>query len=340
MAQSNYFMRLKNIGLILNVIAFGTSAMCVYAEENNLAGIPEEYLTTGEQSTALSNGGSLSSAGYSAVRSNPAMLAVDRIYTLGGGYHWPAKGREFYEAGVVDGRTSSIAAGLIYTSSMDDYEGSWNSNGEIKLGDTPVKRRATVALAYTFKTIAFGINGGFVETANPDSTFNSDADRVRGYTAGLGAMAGITNSIRAGLSVENLLNKTVEYAAPTIYRAGVAWAVSKDINIYLDYRLRDAVFLYEGRAPDLGLINSAKKKNEGSDQEQALMVGGMTKIYDLLRLTAGASFSNSGVKDTIATSGGLALVNKAFNVSYSVQKPDSKLAELHHAASLGFDMAL
>ncbi len=311
-----------------------------FSAEKISSSIPEEYLTTGEQSTALSNGGSLSSAGYSAVRANPAMLAVDRIYTLGGGYHWPSKGRQFYEAGVVDGKASSVAAGLVYTSSLDNYEGSWKSDGAIETGDIPVKRRVNFALAYTFKTIAVGLSGGMVEASDPSNTFDKEADRVRGYTLGGGVMAGLTRSLRTGFSVENLANKKVAYAAPTIYRAGLAWAAAKEFNVYFDYRYREAIDVFESAPPDLFLFADVDEPAKKASAEQAVMLGGMARVYDLLRFTVAAGVAEAAGESVMTTSGGLALVNKSFSLSYSAQRPNMRLSEIHHSASLGLDVAL
>jgi hypothetical protein len=268
------------------------------------------------------------------------MLAVDRIYTLGGGYHWPSRGREFYEAGVVDGKTAAIAAGIVYTSSMDDYDGAWEEEGHIETSDTPVKRRANLALAYSFKKVALGISGGFVEASDPTKTFDKDADRIRGNVLGGGIMAGITPSIRGGVSVENLANRKVAFAAPTIYRAGLAWAVLKDFNLYVDLRRRETLEVFEASPPDIGLFQDSERETNHLAAEQALIVGGMARAYDLLRISVGTGVAQSEVGNVITTSGGLALVNKAFSLAYSIQRPDTSKAAVHHAVSLGLDIAM
>jgi hypothetical protein len=321
------------------VILFSASAS--FAGSSEKPAIPEEYLTTGEQTTALSNGGSISSAGYSAVRANPAMISIDRVYAVGGGYHWPSKGREFYEGGVVDGKTAPIAAGLSYTSSHSTYEGQRLRDGIYESSDTPVKRRGALALGYSFRTVAIGLSGGMVEAANPTSTLSTEDDRLRGFTAGAGMMAGITPSLRAGLSVENLANRDVSFAAPTIYRAGLAWAAVQNFNVYFDLRRRQAIDIYEAQPPTLSLFGAnAGASSKSVDAENAMMVGGMAKIYDLLRVSLASGVSSTGSTSTVTTSGGLALVNRNFAFSYSAQKPDAALSAVHHAVNLGIDISL
>lgn len=303
--------------------------------------LPEEYLSTGEHATAFANGGSLSSTGYSAVRANPAMLANEKQYTLGGGYHWPVAGREYYQAGIVDSKTSKMAAGVNYSSALDDYEGPWNKDGSVRAGESPVRRRIGIGLAQNLKNFSLGAAGQFVEAADPAKSFDDGANRIKGFTFGVGMIAGITTNVRFGLSVENLANKKVAFAAPTIYRGGLAWGAAKDVMLYLDYRRREAVETFEAPPPALSIVDLESDTSTGSlSSEQSLLGGASVKVFDLLRLSAGAGGSSSGGQATSTVAGGLALVNKSFSFAYAVQRPDLKFAGVHHSVSLGLDMAL
>ena len=303
--------------------------------------LPEEYLSTGEHATAFANGGSLSSTGYSAVRANPAMLANEKQYAFGGGYHWPVAGREYYQAGIVDSKTSTMAAAVNYTSALEDYRGPWNKDGSVRPGESPVRRRIGVGLAQNLKKFSLGAAGQYVEAADPSKAFDDGADRIKGFTFGLGMIGGITSTMRFGLSVENLANKKVAFAAPTIYRGGLAWAAAKDVMLYLDYRRREAVETFEATPPSLSIVDTGASGASGSlDSEQSLLAGASMKVYDLLRLSAGAGGSSSGGQATSTVAGGIALINKSFSLAYAVQRPDLKLAGIHHSVSLGLDMAL
>lgn len=303
--------------------------------------LPEEYLSPGEQATGFANGGSLSSTGYSAVRANPAMLANDKQYTVGGGYHWPVAGREFYQAGIVDSKTSSVAAGVTYTSALDDYQGPWNNDGSVHPGDSPVKRRVGVALAQNLKNFSLGVSGQFIEAADPTKTFDPEASRNKGFTIGAGMIGGITTNLKFGFSVENLANKKIAYAAPTIYRAGLAWGAAKDVTLYLDYRRREAVETFEASAPTLSIVDSGAPRASGSlNSEQSVIGGASVRVFDLLRISAGAGASNASAETTSTIAGGLALVNKSFTLAYAVQRPDLKQAGVHHAVSLGLETSM
>ena len=316
------------------------SADSCLAASSNSQTIPEEYLSTGEQSTALANGGSLSSGGYGAVRANPAMLAAEKQYTVGGGYHWPSKGREYYQGGIVDAKTASIAAGFSYTSSLNNYEGAWAKDGSVMTEDTPVRRRANVGLGQSFKTFSLGLGGGFIEAADPTKTFSEDSDRVKGFTLGGGAVIGIAANLRAGLSVENLANKKIAFAAPTIYRAGLVWGAVKDFSVFLDLRSREAVPSYDGLPPAIGLFKAEENSSKAVEAEKGFALGGLVRIYDLLRVSAATGMSVQGSRNATTAAGGLALVNKAFTFAYGAQRPDLRDISVHHSLSLALDVAL
>lgn len=310
------------------------------AAENPSMVLPEEYLSAGEQTTSLANGGSLSSGGYSAVRANPAMLATEKQYAVGGGYHWPAYGRDFYQAGVVDSKTSSIAAGVSYSSSMDDYQGTWDKEGKVSAGESPVKRRIGVGLAKNYQKISLGISGSFIEATDPVKAFDEDADRVKGFTLGGGLVANLKQNLRIGLSAENLANKKMAFAAPTIYRAGLVWGAIKDFSVYVDLRQREAAPTFDVKAPSLSLFETSETKEGRIGAEQALTVGGIVRFYDLLRLSFGTGAAKQGSETSSTAAAGIALVNKAFVLAYSAQRPDMKLALVHHAVTVGLDVSL
>ena len=56
------------------------------------------------------NTGAAQVTGVDAVYVNPALLVLDREYSVTASYHWPTDGRDYYRLGVVDGKTSKYAA--------------------------------------------------------------------------------------------------------------------------------------------------------------------------------------------------------------------------------------
>lgn len=326
--------------LILGIAGLAADGLVAAEIARSKNAVPDEYVSTGEHTTALANGGSLSSGGYAAVRANPAMLAVDKQYTLGGGWHWPSQGRNYYQAGVVDSKTASIAAGASYTSSMDDYQGPWDEQGRPLPSDSPVKRRVNLGLAQNFRTFSLGFSGSYVEAADPLVTFSEDAPRARGFTLGAGLVVGLAQNLRAGISVENMANKNIDFAAPTIYRVGFSWAALQDASVFVDYRRRDAVPVYDAPPPNLAIVDKSEDTVENKSAEQTVTAGANVRIYDLLRFSAAAGMLNDGASNVSTVAGGLALVNKGFSLGYGVHRPDMRYAGVHHAASLGIDVSL
>ena len=159
------------------------------AVDENLR-VPDEYESTGGHIGGFSNGGVAAVGGVTAVRANPAMLSEDKEYTVSMGYHWPSGGREFYQAGVVDSKTSPVAAGVSYTGFNDEYDYSQDSSVEVE-SDSPIMKRAALAMSQSFGAFSAGLGGGYVE-AHPlrgTESFVDDEESIKGYTLNFG-MAG------------------------------------------------------------------------------------------------------------------------------------------------------
>src|SRR5262245_51440873 len=62
--------------------------------------IPAEYESTSALGVAMNNGGYAANDPHAAVRANPALLSLEKQYSVSAGYHWPQSGREFYQASV------------------------------------------------------------------------------------------------------------------------------------------------------------------------------------------------------------------------------------------------
>ncbi len=308
--------------------------------------VPEEYESTGGH--ALAFGGSVASGlgGVSAVRANPALIGLEREYSINGTYHWPTAGRDFYQLGIIDGKTSSVAAGVTYTSAMDDYQGvsasrsSASSSGRSVLSvDSPIVRRGNLAIASPVGGAFLGLSVGYIEARPPaESLSENDSKPNKSFTLGFGLASQLSKSVRLGISAENLANKKIQYAAPTFYRAGLTYLFGDIGMLNLDYRRREAVSVYEGQVPSLALAESDSKK---SNQAENLILGSaVVRVYDLLRVIAAVGQQYQAGESSTRVAGGLSLVNQQFNLSYQVMRPDMKHESVHHALALGLMMAM
>lgn len=323
-------------------------AACIFSTQSKAGNIktPEEYESTGGHSLAF--GGSVASglSGVSAVRSNPALLGLEREYSVTGAYHWPVAGRDFYQVGVVDGKTSAVAAGVSYTSSLDQYQGladtKTNDNGAqtttLSL-DSPITRRANLGFSIPVGKLFLGVAGGYVEARPPaESLIIEESKPVRSFTLGFGAAAQLSQSFRLGFSAENLANKKIQYAAPTFYRAGASYFWGDIATINLDYRRRESISVYEGNTPSIALVDASSNKTSGTEN---LVVGSAAvRVYDLLRLIASVGQQKSGDYSATRVAGGVSLVNQQFNFSYQALRPDISSELVHHAVALGIEVAM
>lgn len=323
--------------------------MCLLGSQSLFADrikVPEEFESTGGHSLAF--GGSVSSGlgGVSAVRSNPALLGLDREYSVNASYHWPAAGRDFYQVGIVDGKTSSVAAGLSFTGSLDQYQGLSDTenmeSGVQKTSlskDSPIVRRAGLAFAIPVGRIFLGATGGYIEARPPAETLNpSDTKPVKGFTLGLGMASQVSRSLRFGISAENLANKKIRYAAPTFVRVGASYFFGDVVTLNLDYRRRESVSVYEGATPSLSLASNDSSEVEAFEN---LLIGSTAvRVYDLLRLIGSVGRELNGDSPSTRIAGGVSLVNQQFNFSYQALRPDISNESVHHAVALGLEISM
>jgi len=308
--------------------------------------VPEEYESTGGHSLAFGGSVTAGLGGVSAVRANPALLGLEREYSVNGSYHWPVAGRDFYQVGVVDGKTSPVAAGFSYTSAMDRYQGISDTKvGDLGVPttslskDSPIVRRANLAFAIPVGRVFIGAAGGYVEARPPAETLLAeDSKPIKSFTLGFGAAAQLSPSFRVGISAENLANKKIQYAAPTFYRGGASYFWGDFATLNLDYRRRESVSVYEGSTPSIALTG-ASDDSQGS-AENLVVASTAVRVYDLLRLIASVGQQKSHGISATRVAGGLSLVNQQFNFSYQALRPDVSSELVHHAIALGIEVAM
>ena len=288
--------------------------------------IPNEYEQAGSTASGILSTGTTEADATSSIQVNPALLVLNREYSVGVAYHWPDRGRNFYKLSVVDGVTSKYAAAVTYTGFQEDAD----ALSSQFLGDSLVTKRASIGLAYPFQHFALGINANYQEGVEPKGEYQ---EVVKGLSMGFGAVALITKSIKFGASVQNVNNKTVEDMAPRAYRLGLSWAVVPEWTIYGDIRSRERVSSIEGPIPQIGVGLDAELGGL-EDEELMAYLGNKVQIYNLVRLdfVYGSSLDPNDPRQSL--SAGLGIHQKNYTFMYSLSKPYMEYDELHSAISL------
>lgn len=320
------------------------SSIALSVPTKNQGYVCDEIESVGGHALGLGNDGSAAIVDQSNIRANPAMMAFEKQYKVSAGYHWPAIGREFYQAGILDSKTSNVAAGILYTQGLSQFRPASELATEDAQQifdaayDSHIKRRFSLALAQSMGMIAVGLNGQYAE-------FYSSIDQKswtleKGTSLGFGLGGLLTKELKFGFSAENIANKKIEHVAPRTYRLGAAYTFfSGDITAHLDLKQRDRLsqeklfFLEDGKS----LFSSEEPWLQ--KPERMATFSFTARIQDLLRLLAayGHGLQNS---DRRSLSAGLVLVNKSFSISYLVNRPYFSLEKIHHAVNFSTNLSL
>lgn len=314
------------------------SPVSVAADMALIGQIPDEYESISGHGIAMNNAGFASNDGASAIRANPALLALQKQYTVTAGYHWPSVGRDYFQAAVVDSQTSSVAAGVSYTGFSDDYE-YFRENRDASPFDSPLIRRGSIGVAQSFGVLALGVGGTYVESRPTwsDRYRIAQTDKnIRGVGLNLGVAAPLTPEISVGGSVENVSNNKIKDYAPRTIRAGLAYSFTKMVVGFLDFRQRERVSEFEARSKvDLEAPDAEAQQLL---PERMAIASFSAHLQDVLRLVG--SYGQSLTDDRRSLAGGLAVVTKNFSLSYTVAQPYMKLSSAHQAVTLSLDMAM
>jgi hypothetical protein len=303
----------------------------------DLGQIPNEYEATSGYGIGMNNAGFAANEPHTAVRANPALLPSTKDYSIAAGYHWPTTGREFFQASVVDAKTSPIAAGLTYTGYMDDYLDPTEVRSAPRY-DSPIIRRGSIGAGQNFGSMSAGIGATYVEahpTSSSEAALRGDT-RVKGIGLNLGLAMPWTPSLTFGASVENATNKKIADYAPKTYRAGAAYSFNKNVSGYLDFRQRDRVAEFESTAPvDINATNEPEKL----DPEQMVLASVAAKVQDFLRLMG--SYGQAIGDDRRSLAGGVSIMNRSFSLSYTASRPYvQNNSAAHQAVSLSLAVAM
>lgn len=332
----SFLAREKSMKVILLFITCFCFATFVFAKDPSVGRIPDEYEGGWGHTLGFAYGGTVAVSGLDSIKSNPAMLAIEKKYQVSAGYHWPTYGRDFYQLGIVDSKTSSFAAGASYISYQKKYT-SWGllTDRQKKIQayyDTPIQRRISGAIAQVFGKFFVGVSTQYLDYKYDDKVDN-------GVTWGIGTVAHLTKNIRIGLSVENMANHKHKEVAPRTYRAGVAYIAGNGVvTLHGDYRQRDRVMqeVLFSKVESAGAYDSSKKLKSS---EKLLIGSASVKIQDLLRFVGGYGYDFDQTKRQILALG-IALVNKNFSLSYAVNRPYLSDGSYHQAFNMSYNVVL
>ncbi|MCX6109283.1 MAG: hypothetical protein NTZ90_06735 [Proteobacteria bacterium] len=311
-----------------------------YGKADPVPHLPDEYETTSGHGIAMNNAGYAQNDGFTAVRANPALLSTQRDYTVSAGYHWPTAGRDYFQAGVVDAKTSPVAAGVSYTGYTDDFSypvdpASAKATGA-SLYDSPVTRRASIAVASVFGQFSLGLGGTYVEAhPAPGSTQQqSGATRISGFCLNAGIAASMSPEWHFGAAIENASSRKIKDYDPRTFKIGTAYNASPMLTLFLDARQRDRVPEYEDQIS----LDNPSQSITLSQPERLVIGSAVAMVQDYLRLTA--SYGQSTTDGRRLLSGGAALISKNFTLSYAASRPYMKIPGAHQVVTLSFEMAM
>jgi hypothetical protein len=297
----------------------------------NARPLPTEYVSTPGLGLGLSNSGVAAFGGIEGIQINPALLSLQSQYMVSAGYYWPGQGRDFYQFGVLDSKTSSIAAAATYTSFAEEFNAEkdlQNNNEEIL--DAQVRRRMRLGLAQKFSAFAVGISGQMLEAYRPSEDNPFEYETLKGISINLGLAGGVTQELRYGLSVENLSNKKIKEYAPKQYRAGIAYNVNSDVTAHADYKQRERL---EIEAEPLPLAQSLTVPRD----EKTIITSFTARVYNVVRLLAAYGWELDERRQEMA--GGLVIASDKMTISYLTRRPDLKESTSEQTINLSFEMS-
>ncbi len=303
--------------------------------------LPEEYESMGGHGLSLNNAAVASTDGAAAVRTNPSLLAKQKSYTVTGGYHWPTVGREFYQAAIVDGKTSKIAAGFSYTSFMEDYK-YYRIDERSSPWDSPITKRAAIGAGQGIIDGWFlGIGATYIESSplwsdlvlNPNQIDNPE--KRRGFGVNFGISTNLGQNIDLGAAIENATNQKINSYLPQTIRVGAAFRWFPEAQFLIDYKQRERVPEFESKQmTSLEALTTREKLAP----EQMILAGVEAQAYDVIRLSGSYGHALGEYKRSVAA--GVAVVNRGFSIAYAWSRPFLNEVSTHQAVSLSLDVTI
>lgn len=285
--------------------------------------LSEEFGAAGGNANGFANGGSVADSGVESVKLNPAMLALAKKYSLGGSYHFPSGGRDFYKAGIVDSTTSRIAAGFTYTGFAEPT--SQTLAGEVAVDGRYVDRRMSLGLAIPTRFMAFGVTGQWTEAAPLKAGSDSELDPkqvIRGLTWNVGVVGLLSSGVRAGLSVEGLGSSEIKEYAPNVLRAGIAVTALAGLGgVHLDF------------------VQTSSTEVGGVDEQTAISSFSM-KVYDFFRLNGAYGKDVHAGADRETAALGISFVAPRVSLSFNKSAKDLRTGWNQDSVNMNLELAM
>lgn len=338
---------LKRLLLTVSVVVANAAAF----GEELVRTIPDEYESIGGNGLGIGNTGVSEFDGVASIQANPALLPLEKVYTIDAGYHWPTSGRRFLQGGIVDSKTSKLAAGLSYTGLSGKAEEEPFSFNR----DSQADRRISLGLGGLTQWVSLGFNIQYIEGVKrtEDPLKFQGWEKTSGSTLGVGVAGMIFQSLKLGASVINLKNNGLKDLAPTTARIGGSMSFfGNQIVVGLEGLQRDRVPSFEGNYPDVDIglepsgpsLSSSSQSTSGEVEllkPEKMVIGSLiAHVYNLLRISAsyGSSVDKNDPRQTL--SGGIGLEQNHFGISYMLSKPYATESDIHSALNISIQAAI
>ena len=312
---------------------FSLSAPVAMGTESVLTHIPDEYESNSAISPAMNNGGYAANDPHSAIRANPALLGIQKSYSVAAGYHWPVEGRDYYQASIVDTKTSAVAAGVSYTSFIDKFK--YNAdNPDVSPFDSPLEKRGVVAFSHAVGKGTAGAGATYVSTRPVyRERLRGREGSIQGTGLNLGFAYPITTQLIVGGAVENMSNSKIKDYAPRTQKLGAAY-IGGQFTANLDMRQRERVAEFESPITDI-----FKPEEKVNDEPEKMAIASVTgKLQTYLKIIG--SYGQSLTDNRKQLGGGVSLESQNFILSYTANRPYLSKSSAHQSIALTLDISM
>lgn len=317
------------------LLTFSALPKQTFAADLSVTQIPDEYESNSAFSASMNNAGYAANDPHSAIRANPALLGSQKAYSIAAGYHWPVEGRDYFQASVVDTKTSNIAAGVSYTGFMDEFRYNDSENPDVSRFDSPLEKRGVIAVAHPVGGGMVGIGGTWVRSRPLYSSDERRAGResVQGTGLNLGMAYPVTPQLMVGAASENISNPKIRNYVPKTHKAGLAYT-SGTLTGMFDVRQRERVQEFEGEQVSFGNTASSVE-----DEPERMAIATVTaKMQNYLKITGSYGHSLSDGRKQLG--GGVSLESQGFALSYTANRPYLAKSTAHQSIALVLDIAM
>lgn len=288
----------------------------------NSPAIPDEVELSSGLGIAYGPGGSIASPGIHSIKTNPAQLGFQKNYFSGASYHWPTAGRNYYNVGFVDAKTSKVTAGVQYTGFLEKKYTDELPDGAY---DSLTKDRIIVGLG-TLLSDKFSLGINAVYTRNHVRNTVDNNLKKKAIAFGGGFVMKPQNNVSIVGSAQNIFNQSADLVNPKTYTFGASYVYKDIVQLGLEYKNRKRMQFeqnFEKRSEQL-LIGSA----EIPFRQYLNIIGSYT--YELKKQ----------VERRTLISGGIEFRSKNLGLGYMISTKSLNRDVAHHAVNLDLKLQL